>query len=152
MNVGDGRRASTHNRVTERLVQQRVSLPENYVKTTRKVSGVVHTAERNYRQISANNYIPCLAFIKQRVCVWNSCAQPAPSSKMSLELTLLIPTRKKSDIRTGHLQSSRLLCFFSVSPAQIPDLTSVRSWPLPSIFLPIHYSPIFLLPTPADID
>ena len=69
MNVGDGRRASTHNRMTERLVQQRVSLYENCVKTTRKVSGAVHTAEHNYRQISANNYIPCLTFIKQCVCV-----------------------------------------------------------------------------------
>ena len=76
MNVGDGRRASTHNHVTKRLVQQRVSLPENCVKTTRKVSWVVHTAEHNYRQISANNDIPCLTFIKQCVCVcvWNSCA------------------------------------------------------------------------------
>jgi hypothetical protein len=69
MNVGDGRRASTHNHVTERPVQQRVSLSENCVKTTRKVSGVVHIVEHNDRQISAHNDIPCLAFIK--LCAWN---------------------------------------------------------------------------------
>ena len=66
MNVGDGRRASTPDHVTERPVQQRVLLSGNCVKTTRKVAGVVHTAEHNDRQINANNDVPRVAFIKER--------------------------------------------------------------------------------------
>jgi hypothetical protein len=63
MNVGEGRRVSTHSHVTQSLVQQRVSLSGNCVKTTRKVAGVVKTVEDNDRQISANK-VACVEFVR----------------------------------------------------------------------------------------